>query len=127
MKILDTVVLIGAIREEDRLHEKAKRHLDSLTKEKDVFVPTSVLLEFDLEMKTHGYTWEERKLTWKDMLVKIPPNKVLPLTPSYFAEVPELETDLTYFDAIIVCISKEMGAKVITTDREIGSKTDTYW
>ena len=27
MKILDTVVLIGAIREEDRHHEKAKRHL----------------------------------------------------------------------------------------------------
>jgi len=57
MEILDIVVLIGAIREEDKHYEKAKRHL-----------------EFDLEMKTHGYTREERKLTWEDMLVKIPQN-----------------------------------------------------
>ena len=127
MKILDTVVLIGAIREEDTYHEKATRYLDSLSKEKDVYVPSSVLLEFDLEMKAHGYTLEERKLTWEDMLVKIPPNKVLPLTPSYLAEAPKLEADLSYFDAIIVCMSKELGAKVITTDREIGAKTNTYW
>ncbi len=127
MKILDTVVLIDAIREEDRHHEKAKRHLDLLNEEKDVYVPSSVLLEFDLEMKAHGYTLEERKLTWEDMLVKIPPNKVLPLTPSYFAETPKLETDLSYFDAIIISMSKELGAKVITTDKEIGSKTNTYW
>jgi predicted nucleic acid-binding protein len=105
MKILDTVVLIGAIREEDRHHEKAKMHLDSLSEEKDVYVPSSVLLEFDLEMKAHGYTLEERRLTWEDMMVKIPSNKVLSLTPSYFAGVPKLENALSYFDAIILCIN----------------------
>jgi len=127
MKILDTVVLIGAIREEDKHHEKAKKHLDSFSKEKDVYLPSSVLLEFDLEMKAHGYTPEERRLTWEDMLVKIPPNKVLPLTPSSFAEVPKLETELGYFDAIIVCMSKELEASVVTTDKEIGLKVKTCW
>jgi len=98
-----------------------------LSKEKDVYVPSSVLLEFDLEMKAHGYTPEERRLTWEDMLVKIPPNKVLPPTPSSFAEVPRLETELTYFDAIITCMSKELEASVVTTDKEIGLKVKTCW
>jgi hypothetical protein len=78
-------------------------------------------------MKAHGYTPEERSITWEDMLVKIPPNKVLPLTPSYLAEVPELETELSYFDAIIACMSKELEASVVTTDKEIGLKVKTCW
>ena len=96
-----------------------------LSKEKDVYVPSSVILEFDLEMKAHGYTPEERRLTWEDMLVKIPPNKVLPPTPSSFAEVPRLETELTYFDAIITCMSKELEASVVTADK--GLKVKTCW
>ena len=86
MKILDTVVLVGAIKGGDRLHEKAKMHLDSLSREKDVYIPSSVLLEFDLEMKAHKYTLEERRLTWQDMIVKIPKDKVLPLTVSSFSD-----------------------------------------
>ena len=37
-----------------------------------------------------------------------------------------IEADLSYFDAIIVCMSKELGAKVITTDKRIRSKTKIY-
>lgn len=54
--------------------------------------------------------------------MKMPPNKVLPLTPSSLAEVPELEAELTYFDAIIASMSKELEASIVTTDKEIGLK-----
>lgn len=127
MKLLDTVVLIGAIREGDKQYEKARAHLDALSTEKDVYIPSSVLLEFDLELKVHGYTPEERRLTWEDLLVKVPAHKVLPLIPSALAEVPELETERSYFDAIIVCMARELGACVVTTDKEIGSHAKTCW
>jgi predicted nucleic acid-binding protein len=127
MKLLDTVVLIGAIREEDKHYEKARMHLDALRTEKDVYVPSSILLEFDLELKAHGYTPKERRLTWEEIVAKVSAHKVLPLTASAVAEVPELETELSYFDAIIVGMAKQLGACVVTTDKEIGSKVKACW
>lgn len=127
MKLLDTVMLIGAIREGDNHYEKARTHLDALSNEKDIYIPSSILLEFDLELRVHGYTPEERRLTLEEILAKVPAHKVLPLTALALAEVPELETELSYFDAIIVCMAKELGACVVTTDKEIGSRVRACW
>ncbi len=126
MRLLDTVVLIGAIRKEDRHHKKARKHLDSLSTE-GVFIPSSTIIEFDLELKAHGYTPEEREVTLEEVAAKIPPDKTLPTTATSLIEVARLESKLSYFDAMIVAAALELGAEVVTTDREIKNLMPTVW
>ncbi len=126
MRLLDTVVLIGAIRKEDLHHEKAKEHLNSLSTE-DVFIPASTIIEFDLELKAHGYTPEERETTLEEVAAKIPPNKTLPTTATSLIAVARLESKLSYFDAMIVATALELGAEVVTTDQKIKNHMPTVW
>jgi len=126
LKLLDTVVLIGAIRENDRHHKKAFEHLKSLERQ-DVYLPSTALLEFDLELKAHGYTIEERIATFEDLAALIPPEKVLPLTPTSLREACRLESEMSYFDAMIVALAREHDAAVVTTDREIRKRVRWEW
>ncbi len=126
MKLLDTVVLIGAIRKRDRLHEKALEHLKSIEKQ-DAFIPSSALLEFDLELKAHEYSSEERITTLEDMAAVIPGNKILPITTTSLIEAAKLEGELSYFDALIVALSRELDAAVVTTDAAIRKKAKWEW
>ena len=127
LKLIDTLVLIGAIREEDAHHEKATKHLDSLSEDREVYIPSSTLLEFDLELKAHGYTPSERRTTLEDLAGKIPQSKILPITITSLIRVAEHEDELSYFDAIIAALAKDLDATVITTDKAIKAKAKTYW
>lgn len=126
MRLLDTVVLIGAIRKEDQYHEKGKKHLNSLSTN-DVFIPSSTIIEFDLELKAHGYTPEERESTLEELAVKIPSDKILPTTATSLIAVTRLESKLSYFDAMIAAAALELGAEVVTTDKEIKKHVTTVW
>lgn len=63
MKLLDTVVIIGFLSAKDRLHARSTEHLQSVSsKEKDVFVPVSAIIETDLLLKISGYNDAEREI-----------------------------------------------------------------
>lgn len=126
MKLLDTVVLIGAIRDSDRHHKKALEHLKSLNQQ-EVFVPSSALLEMDLELKAHGYTAEERITTLEDLAAVIPGGKILPVTVTSLIEAVKLESGMSYFDALIVALSRELDAAIVTTDEAIREKVEWVW
>lgn len=126
MKLLDTVVLIGAIRDSDRHHKKALEHLKSLNQQ-EVFVPSSALLEMDLELKAHEYTAEERITTLEDLAAVIPGGKILPVTVTSLIEAVKLESGMSYFDALIVALSRELDAAIVTTDEAIRGKVEWVW
>lgn len=126
MKLLDTVVLIGAIRDSDRHHKKALEHLKSLNQQ-EVFVPSSALLEMDLELKAHEYTAEERITTLEDLAAVIPGGKILPVTATSLIEAVKLESEMSYFDALIVALSRELNAAIVTTDEAIREKAEWVW
>lgn len=125
MKLLDTVVLVGALREDDKHHKKCMEHLSSLQNE-DAYIPSTSLLEFDLAMKIRGFTDEERKITWEDMAALIPHDKVLPLSTATFIKAAELGK-MSYFDALITALTEEFDAVVITTDEAIRRETRWEW
>lgn len=126
MKLLDTVALIGAIRESDKHHKKAVEHLKSL-EEQEVFVPSSALLELDLELKAHEYTEKERIATLEDLAAMIPSEKILPITVTALMEAVKLEPEMSYFDALIVALSRELDATVVTTDEAIRERAEWVW
>lgn len=126
MKLLDTVVLVGALRENDKHHKKAAEHLKSLDGE-EVFVPSSSLLELDLELKAHEYTDEERTATLEDLAAVIPNDRILPITATSLIEAVKLESEMSYFDALIVALSKELDAVIVTTDEAIRGKAEWEW
>lgn len=126
MKLLDTVVLIGAIRENDKHHRKALEHLKSLNQQ-EVFVPSSALLEVDLELKAHEYTDEERIATLEDLAAVIPNSKILPITATSLIEAVKLESEMSYFDALMVAASRELDAAIVTTDEAIRKKAEWVW
>ena len=126
MRLLDTVVLIGALRENDKHYKKAVEHLKSLDRE-ETFVPSSSLLELDLELKAHEYTLEERITTLQDLTAAIPAYKILPITITSLIEAVKLETEMSYFDALIVALSNELDAVIVTTDEAIRKRAKWAW
>ena len=128
LKLVDTDVIICAINPSDHDHEKASMHLEMVSRKPDYYVPSEVLLEVDLELRAHGYTHEERVVTLEDLLVKIPEDKVMPLTPGVLALAAELQASgLGYFDSLIVARAKLLNAVVVTRDREITRHVETVW
>jgi len=126
MKIVDTVVLIGSILK-DKHHDRAFNHLLPLKNRKEVYIPSSTLLEFDLILKNRGYTTEERKITFDAVMPYISERKVLPITPAIISQIPDLEPKLSYFDAFIVAYALNLKATVITTDAEISKWAEVEW
>jgi len=128
MRLLDTVVLVGAVNPADPYHRKALEHLDSLASNPEVFLPSTAILEFDLELKAHGYTAVERETTFEDLSVKVPQGKILALSPSAMIEAVKTEAQgLGYFDSLISAQAGIANAHVVTTDREIAKYARTVW
>lgn len=128
MRLLDTVVFVGALNPLDQHHRAATRHLASLISDPDVFVPTSTLLELDLLFKARGYTTEERYQTWLELTPKIPAEKTTVQTATSFAVASELESEgMDYFDALLTARSLELGAKIVTDDKDIAKRAETQW
>lgn len=128
MKLLDTVVIVGALNPDDRRHKRASVYLDKLSKDPLVKVPVFTLLEFDLLTKVRGYTEEERVTTWLEVSSKIPSEKVAPLGPAVFARASGLQRQgLSYFDSLVSALALELRATVITDDKTIASVVSSEW
>ena len=121
MRIIDTVVLIAFVDQNDPRHEKAGKYILDISAESDVFVPSATLLEFDLELKTHGVSDADRERVHSRLGRLIPQNRVLPSTPAVLGRAAQLARKArwrgAYFDTMIVATGLESGAvSALTTD-----------
>lgn len=126
MYLLDTMVLIGSLDPESSLHKRALHHLRRVSEE-EVFVPSAAVLEMDLELKTHGFTKDERREACASLLGYVSEEKILPLTFEILSEAVGLEEIAGYFDALIGSTARIGGATIVSRDRaflEMGIKTE---
>jgi predicted nucleic acid-binding protein len=98
------------------LHAAARSYLLSLISSGDIFVPTIVLTEYDLELKTHGISSPDRERILRDLGILIPNNKMLPCTPLIHAMAVNLESFGGYFDSVIAATAKAYSATIVSTD-----------
>jgi len=128
MRLLDTVVLIGALNTGSRHHPESVEHLNQLRESDETLVPGVVLLEADLVMKTRGYSAEERRLTWHALEGWVSAEKVVPNTASSMRGAVALqERGVDYFDSLIASLAIEAGATVVTTDKALSGVVSTDW
>ncbi|MDG6924956.1 MAG: type II toxin-antitoxin system VapC family toxin [Nitrososphaerota archaeon] len=123
MRIVDTVVLIALRDRNDPFFKKANEHVIEIGLSRDILVPSATLMEFDLELKSHGESSESRADIHSTVAGLVPPGKVLSLTPGVLRRAAELSETATwrgsYFDTLIAASGLEFGAnEVITTDRK---------
>jgi PIN domain nuclease of toxin-antitoxin system len=126
MYLLDTMVLIGSLDPDSPLHKRAIRHLQRVSAE-EVYVPSAAILEMDLELKTHGFSKDERQEACASLLGYVGEEKILPLTFAMVSEAVGLEKVAGYFDSLIGSTAKLREATIISKDRafqEMGLKTE---
>jgi predicted nucleic acid-binding protein len=116
LKIVDTVVLVSSNDPTHPLYPVAQQHLLSLSSIADFFVPTIVLVEYDLELKTHGFSVSDREKIFRALEILIPRNKIIPCTHSVHASAPSLERFGGYFDSLIAATALEYAATIVSTD-----------
>ncbi len=116
MQVLDTMVLIASLDPGHLLHKRALHHLRRVASE-EVFVPSPVILEMDLELKSHGFTREERQEASASLMGYVGEEKILPLTFEAIGEAVDLEEVSGYFDALVGATARLRGASVVSKDR----------
>ncbi len=120
MPVLDTVVLFACADSNDKHHQRAKKHLQ-LIGDPEVYLGAFALFEFDITLKSRGFTFEQRMEKYVLLLRDHPPldRKVAKLSPStfYLAARLEEETELEYFDASIAAEALQLDGTVVSTDR----------
>ncbi|MHA1596392.1 MAG: type II toxin-antitoxin system VapC family toxin, partial [Candidatus Asgardarchaeia archaeon] len=111
MRIIDTMVIIASLNPSHKLYKKAYKHLQSVLLEDDVWVPSFVLLEFDLTLKSKNFSEEERSRFFEKLDQIIPKNKILPVTPRILKRAAYMKDNVEYFDSLIASIALEYGAE----------------
>ena len=128
MKLIDTMVLVTSINPRDERHLKALNHLDAVTLDVETFVPAPVLIEFELELMSHGFDEDQRRIILEDLITAVPKNKVLPQSVNAMLNALTLyQSGVTYFDSLIAGMAQESGATVITTDKVVAKVVKTTW
>jgi predicted nucleic acid-binding protein len=115
MRLLDTMVLIASLETEHPLHKRALHHLRRASSE-DVYVPSAAVLEMDLELKSHGFSSDERREASTSLLGYVNGEKILPLNFEVLAGATELENVSGYFDALIGSTARLHGAIIVSKD-----------
>jgi predicted nucleic acid-binding protein len=114
------VVLFGTADSKDKHHEQAKKHLQRISKP-EVYLGSFALLEFDVTLKSRGFSFEQRMEKHALLLRDYPDldRKVARLTPAvfYLTSVLEEEVEIEYFDAGIAAEALQLDGVVISTDR----------
>ena len=120
MPVLDTVVLFGAVDPKDAAHDKSKRFLARLA-EPDYYLASFALLEFDIVMKSRGFSYKQRMLQHALLAKDYPPStvKVRALSPTvlYLSAKIEGEEGTDYFDAGVAAEAKVLDGRVVSTDK----------
>lgn len=119
MPVLDTAVIFAAADPEDPSHTKALKHLAKLGPKR--LLATFALIEFDIVLKSRGYTDENRMEKLALLLRDFPASatSIHPITPAtlYAAALNERSFRVDYFDAAVAAEAMEHDGKVVSTDR----------
>jgi len=120
LPVLDTVVLFGTADPKDSAHERSKRFLARL-EEPDYYLAGFAMLEFDIVMKSRGFSHGQRMLQHALLAKDYPAStvKVRPLSPTilYLAARIEGEEGTDYFDAGVAAEAKSLDGMIVSTDR----------
>ena len=116
MHLLDTMVLIASLDPKHPLHRRALHHLTRVSSE-EAYVPSPAILEMDLELKSHGFSKDERREASTSLLGYVGQEKILPLTFEAVGQAVDLEEVSGYFDALIGSMAKLRGAIILSKDR----------
>lgn len=114
------MVLFGTADSKDKHHEQARKYLRRIS-EPEMYLGAFTLFEFDVTLKSRGFSFEQRMETHALLLRDYPDldRKVTTLTPSvlYFTSRLEEELQLEYFDAGIAAEALQLDGSVVSTDR----------
>jgi len=128
MRLIDTMVLVGALNPKDSLHQEAFGHLDTVKRDLETFLPLTSAVEFDLVIKGRGFTAKEREDALNWLAYTIPSDKVVCNSLASLKEAAVLqERGMGYFDSMIAALALESDAVVVTKDREISGVAKTTW
>ncbi len=127
MKLLDTMVLVGALNPGSKYHKTGMKYLRGVRTAESSLVPTSTLIEFDLVMRNKSYTENEIADTWAAIAPFVERNHVATSLSAHLSAAGMRVKGLTYFDSLITALAKEMHAIVITRDDEISKHVRTEW
>lgn len=122
MPVLDTVVLFGAMDEDDQHHETSLVQLRRLSSEtENYWVSGFALFEFDVVMKSRGISLDERMETYSLLLKDFPAvsERTLRIGPAALFLTAQLEKShaIDYFDAGVASESLQKDGVVVSTDR----------
>lgn len=120
MPVLDTVVLFAAADSKDRHHSVAKNHMKNVRK-KNYRVSAFALLEFDIVLKSRGFSFDER-MEKAALLIRDFPQvtkQISSITPAtiYLTARLEKELSMDYFDAGVASEALQSDGVVVSTDR----------
>ncbi len=114
------MVLFGAADPKDHAHEKSVGYLARLA-QPDYYLAGFALVEFDIVMKSRGFSYRERMLRHALLARDYPMStgKVRPISPTtlYLAAKMEGEEAADYFDAGVAAEAKALDGLVVSTDR----------
>ena len=123
LPVIDTLVLFAAADSLDKLNEKRLSYLSYVDNKSQWFIPSFALLEFDLVLKSRGYSESDRMEIYA-LLINDYPNiekKIIPITPRIIHETARIESlyDIDYFDAGMIATALTLDKKIATADKKI--------
>ncbi len=120
MPVLDTAVLFAAADPADKRHKDAVARLSSVGGR--ILVATASFLEFDLVLKSNGYTPSRRRDELKRMMDEFPKidSAIRPVGPStiYLAADIEAGYRLDYFDSLIAAEALAFDGELVSSERD---------
>src|SRR5437867_3913585 len=118
--MLDNIVLFGTVERKDAAHVKSRRFLARLA-EPDYYLAGFAMLEFDIVMKSRGFSHGQRMLQHALLAKDYPDSmvKVRPVSPTvlYLSARIEGEEGTDYFDAGVAAEAKCFDGIVVSNDR----------
>jgi predicted nucleic acid-binding protein len=124
LPVLDTVVLFGAADPKDPHHRESNEYLGRLT-ESSYYIAGFALFEFDIVMKSRGFTFKERMLRHallaRDYPASTSKTRALSPTTLYLAADIEGTQRIDYFDAGVAAEAKALDGAVVSPDRVFDS------
>jgi predicted nucleic acid-binding protein len=128
MPVIDTIVLFTAANTKHKWHLIGKTALNRVNIDDNWWIPSFTLIEFDLVLKSRGFTNEERMEKYSLLIHDFSNilNKSYPVTPLILHETSRLEEvyELDYFDAGISATSLAIDGKIATNDKQLKRITE---
>ncbi|MHA1267612.1 MAG: type II toxin-antitoxin system VapC family toxin [Candidatus Helarchaeota archaeon] len=132
MAVIDTIIIFGAADTKDKYHKLGLQYLQGVN-EGEYLIPSLALLEFDIVLKSKGFSFEERMEKHALLLSDFPKieKHLLKLSPIVLYNLARIEEEynLDYFDAGICAQALQDDGIVITPDKKISTVKEikTQW